>query len=144
MKKYFYIAAGGMIGSLSRYGIKILVMFPGKWDFPFNTLMINLTGCFLIALVLAAAMDYLEVGAELRIGITTGFIGAFTTFSTLCRETFQLISSGHAAIGLLYAVLSVMLGLGAIFLGTASAHFLFAGKRGRMKREQTGEGGNTA
>jgi CrcB protein len=144
MKKYAYIAVGGMLGALARYGIKVFIVFPGKWDFPINTLMVNLTGCFLIALVLTASMDYMEISAELRMGITTGFIGAFTTFSTLCRETFQLLSDGRFAAGLIYPVLSVVLGLGSAFLGVMAAHVLFRVRSAPRADSRNEEDGNPA
>ena len=144
MKKYAYIAAGGMLGALARYGTKLFILFPGKWDFPFNTLMVNLAGCFLIALVLTATMDYLEVSDDLKMGITTGFIGAFTTFSTLCRETFQLLSDDRLIAGLAYAALSVALGLGSVFLGVMAAHGLFSGRPVSRVDSRNEEDGNPA
>jgi CrcB protein len=133
-----------MLGALARYAAKVFIIFPGKWDFPLNTLMVNLAGCFLIALVLTASMDYMEISAELRMGITTGFIGAFTTFSTLCRETFHLLSDGRFAAGLIYPALSVVLGLGSVFLGVMAAHGLFRLRLVPSVDSRNKEDGNSA
>lgn len=141
MKKYVYIAAGGMLGALARYGIKASDWFPAQWDFPFNTLITNLLGCFLIALILTAATDRLEIGPDLRIGITSGFIGAFTTFSALCRETFQVFADGRYAVGFLYVAASFLMGFGSILLGVTVAHCVFGGKPGTGKIAENEKGG---
>jgi fluoride ion exporter CrcB/FEX len=61
----------------------------------FNTLVVNLVGCFLLAAILTLALEVLEISSDLRLGVSTGFIGAFTTFSTLCKEILIMASQGY-------------------------------------------------
>ena len=85
MKKYSYIAVGGMLGAMSRFGIENIQL----WDFqsfPVQTLLVNITGSFFLLLLLTTAFEVLAFDPNIRLGIATGFLGAYTTFSTLCKE----------------------------------------------------------
>ncbi len=116
------IAAGGFAGALSRYGLSQVGM---NWGgFPLNTLVINILGAFLLAGFLEISLDRLRVSGPVRTGVSTGFLGAFTTFSGLCAEAFSLNTAlGTGAAGA-YVAISLAGGLIATVLGIAGARFL--------------------
>ena len=121
MRRYIYIGVGGFIGAISRYTVKNW-QIPNNLDLIYlNTFIINITGCFVLAFFLRLAFDIWETDSDLRLGIATGFIGAFTTFSTLCRETGVLLLNGSIVSSLIYLMLSVAAGLTAVYLGNAGA-----------------------
>jgi CrcB protein len=95
-------------------------------DFVFNTLVINVSGCFILALLLTVAFEIWEFDAEIRLGIGTGFLGAYTTFSTLCRETTELLFKGYYFSAVSYITISVVLGLAAVYLGVVLAREVVA------------------
>ena len=107
---YFAVAVGGFFGAITRYTI-------GQWfadfvyvtGFPWGTLLINLLGCFVLSLFLTLALDVLVVRPFIRAGISTGFIGAFTTFSTFSLETLQLLHNRQFVYAGLYLFASVFL-----------------------------------
>jgi CrcB protein len=126
MRKYIFIAIGGMVGAMLRYVIKNIHIYPYKGSIPINTLLINISGSILIALVLTIALEVFDFDADLRLGIATGFLGAYTTFSTLCKETVHLMEQGNYYSAIVYIVLSTMLGLGAVYLGVILARNVIA------------------
>lgn len=117
MRKYIFIGLGSFVGAISRYLIKGVILCGGIGVFPLNTLIINISGAFVMAIIMTAAACRRNFSENLRLGLTTGFLGAYTTFSTLCKETVLLFTGGHADIALLYVFLSVILGLGTAYLG---------------------------
>jgi len=114
MKKYIFIGLGGFAGAMARFAAKSAPLWPGEASSP-NTLIINVLGSFLLAFLLTAVINSLD--RDLKTGISTGLLGAFTTFSTLCREAFVLIQSGHWLIAAAYTAVSAALGLTAAYLG---------------------------
>lgn len=119
MRKYIFIGCGGFLGAILRYLIKGIEIYNDH--FPLNTLIINLSGTFLLALILTAALNVRKMDADIRLGLATGLLGAYTTFSTLCKETAGLIHSGNYLSAISYIAVSIVLGLTATFLGIASA-----------------------
>lgn len=117
MKKIILIAFGGCFGALLRYSIKGI---PAQGNFPFTTLFINTMGCLLLAFV--SALSISAEKSDLKTGITTGFCGAFTTFSTLCKESVQFMTNGNDRNAFLYLLLLILLGLSAVYTGTALAN----------------------
>lgn len=116
MRKYIMIAIGGFLGAILRVLIKN-IPYSALSDFSWLTLLINVIGSFLLAFVFTAAVRYKRFDSDIKLGITTGFLGAFTTFSTLCKETVYLMSSDHYSTAALYIILSVILGLTAAYVG---------------------------
>ncbi len=117
MRKYIYISLGGMIGAVLRVVLKNAQLWDYYGNIPINTLFINITGSFILALFLTVAFEALEIDADIRLGISTGLIGAFTTFSTLCKETTLLIVAGEYYSAILYVTLSAILGIFAAYCG---------------------------
>ncbi|MBU3183869.1 fluoride efflux transporter CrcB [Clostridium estertheticum] len=121
MKKYTFIAIGGMLGAILRYVIKSIHIYHYKEVIPINTLLINISGTFLLSLILTIAFEIYEIDSDIRLGIATGFLGAFTTFSTLCKETVNLINQGYYYSSISYIGFSAMFGLAAAYFGVIVA-----------------------
>jgi CrcB protein len=120
MRKVIFIGIGGILGALLRYGMKGISLF-GLQSVPLNILIINVTGAFILALIMTLLPNVKGIAEEIRSGVTVGVLGAYTTFSTLCRETVGLLqNSGYFSAGL-YMFASITLGLGAAWLGAGLA-----------------------
>jgi CrcB protein len=112
------VALGGALGSVARFviGTGFARRFGTGW--PWGTLFINLSGCFLIALFLTAASErYTDLSPGWRYLFPTGFVGAYTTFSTYEYETMRLWQLGQAPAAIAYAAASNVLGFAAVLLG---------------------------
>jgi fluoride exporter len=107
----------GALGTLARYGLQGLVQGRAGSSFPAGTLVVNLLGCFLLGGIAEYAMRHLSVPPEWRIGMTVGFLGAFTTFSTFTFEAVRLMQDGEWWRGWTYILASVMGGMLAIVAG---------------------------
>jgi fluoride exporter len=124
MRAYLAIAIGGTLGCWARYMMTILVQTIYGQDFPYATLSINVLGSFLMGFLFVETLERLTISPSLRIGILTGFLGGFTTFSTFAMETLLLAEQGDAGKSALYVALSVGLGLAAAFGGAYIARNL--------------------
>jgi CrcB protein len=107
----------GTAGTLARYGLQGLVQERTGPGFPSGTLTVNLIGCFLLGAVGEYALTHLTVPPEWRIGITVGFFGAFTTFSSFSYETVRMIQDGEWKNAAIYLLASILGGILAVFCG---------------------------
>ena len=130
MRKYFFIASGGFAGAIIRFWGSSIKITSYSGNLPLNTLIINVTGCFLLSLFLTLAFDLLEFDPDVRTGISTGFFGAYTTFSTLCKETVALINNGYYLSASLYILLSAFVGISFAYLGNITAKKIISQKGG--------------
>ena len=112
------VAAGGAAGSLLRYVLGIAVTRAAAPGFPWATLLINVTGAFLLGLFFRA-MAGAGGSNALRAALTAGFCGGYTTFSTFSYETLLLAEQGSWGRAALYALASVALGLLAVAAGAS-------------------------
>ena len=117
MTKLLLIFLAGGTGSLARYLLGGWVQRQGTESFPLGTLIVNVVGCLLIGFLTAAFSGRILLREEYRIMITIGFIGGFTTFSTFGLETFTLLDDGQFMRATMNVVLSVGLGLLAVWFG---------------------------
>jgi len=128
------VIAGGVFGALARYGLSMLLPAPGGWPLP--TLVINLAGALLLGALLEALVRRgPDAGTRriIRLLAGTGFMGAFTTYSTLALETNTLLGAGRVADGLLYLAATLIGGAGA----TVAGIWLAAGRHARATTRQT-------
>lgn len=128
MRKLAFIACGGLVGAWLRFAVKHHRL-AGEGAFGvLNTLLPNLLGAFVLAFLLCEAGGILRWHADVRLGVTVGLLGAFTTFSALCKEITQLMQAGEFAAAAGYAALSVSAGLLAAWLGAKAADKTGGGK----------------
>lgn len=108
------VGLGGAVGAISRYLLGLLVP---KLDngFPLATFAVNLVGCILIGLIVGIIGKYGNLEPRLVLFLQTGICGGFTTFSTFSLETLTLLEEGRYTVAVLYIVLSIVLGLFALF-----------------------------
>jgi CrcB protein len=107
----------GAFGSLARYELQGFVQQRTSSTFPYGTLIVNILGCLLLGGIGQYALRHLNIPPDWRVGITVGFIGGFTTFSTFCYEGARLFEDGSWNSGSLYVVASVIGGILAVFCG---------------------------
>jgi fluoride exporter len=114
------IAAGGALGAPARYEVaQIIHVAPDT--FPWATFWTNVSGSFALGFLLVLLIERYPPTRYLRPFFATGFLGAFTTFSTFAVETDLLIKDGHAALGLVYALVSLAAGFAAVWVGILGA-----------------------
>lgn len=124
MLKIAYIASGGAIGAVLRYIIALITHERVQSSFPWGTLIINLTGAFLIGF-LGGLCEHYAVSHNIRIFLFIGILGAYTTFSTFCLENFNLFKSGQLAYALINIVVSNILGLFLVYVGFISSRWIY-------------------
>jgi CrcB protein len=124
MRAYVAIAIGGVLGCWARYAMTNLVQTIYGRDFPYATLTINVLACFMMGFLFEETLERLTISPVLRVGILTGFIGGFSTFSTFAMETFLLSEQGELARGVLYVIVSIAFGIAAVTGGVYVARSL--------------------
>ncbi len=116
MSKLFAVMIGGAVGAAMRFWLSGL---QSRWfsaEFPLGTLLVNLSGSFLIGLLYTVTTQK-STSPLLAPLLITGFLGALTTFSTFSLENFLLLEHGRWLIALVYTLLSLTLGLACVYLG---------------------------
>lgn len=116
MVECMVVGAGGFLGAVCRYLIGLLPLKEGC-AFPAKTFLINIVGSFIIGLVVALAMKTDWLNPRMVLFLKVGICGGFTTFSSFALETSDLMRDGKVSIAVLYAVLSVVCGVAAVFAG---------------------------
>lgn len=111
------IAIAGALGALARYGVGRIAQPLGGAVFPASTLVVNLTGAFLLGFLATFLLERTTVSSELRAALTIGFLGAYTTFSTFSLETLALLEDGEWAYALANVGVSVVAGILCVWAG---------------------------
>ena len=124
MDRFVVVFLGGGAGSLARYLLGTAIMNRVGGRFPAGTVVINITGSFLIGFLMALLTERLNPSPNWRLLLVVGFLGGYTTFSSFEWETLGLVRDGSWWLGLLNAGGSVLFGFFAVWLG-----FIVAGKR---------------
>ena len=124
MQIVLYIALFGAMGCLGRYYLSGWVYDLVGRSMPYGTFAVNILGAFLIGLIMEFSLRSSLVSQELRVGLTIGFLGGLTTFSTFSYETFRLLESGQMMQAFLNALVSVTACMAFTFVGIVAARHM--------------------
>jgi CrcB protein len=121
LDKYLVVLAGAGLGGLTRYvaGTWIMAKYGGR--FPLGTFVINITGAFLIGVLMTVLTQRFHPHPNWRLFMVVGFLGGYTTFSSFEYETYQAMRDGERWLGLIYVAGSVVLGYLGVWLGSLVA-----------------------
>lgn len=117
MTRFLVVALGGALGAMSRYGIALIVATFWKRDFPLATFLINVSGSLILGFFATFAAERSSLDPMWRLLVATGFVGAYTTFSTFEYETQRLTESGALWWGFVNVITSVAAGFVAVQFG---------------------------
>jgi fluoride exporter len=115
------VGAGGFLGAIARYGVGLLVARYWTAEFPLATFLINVSGSFVLGFFSTLAAERLTLDPLWRLLVATGFVGAYTTFSTFEYETQRLVATGGLGWAVLNVAASVAAGYAAVLLGVRLA-----------------------
>ena len=121
LKNLLVVGAGGFLGAVARYGVGLAVARFWTAEFPLGTFLVNVSGSFVLGLFTTLATERLAVDPAWRLLVATGFVGAYTTFSTFEYETHRLLEVGAAAWAAVNVLASVVVGFLAVRLGVLLA-----------------------
>lgn len=124
MIKILIICIGGSLGASLRYLVSLKINETHNTDFPFGTLIVNITGCFLVGFLWHMS-NHMNISENLRLFIFVGLLGAFTTFSTFGFESHSLFSTNNNNLGILYIASSNLLGIVFVFFGLILSKNIF-------------------
>lgn len=124
MQKIALMALAGALGSLARYGLAGLVQRATPGTFPLGTFVVNVLGCLFFGLVWGVCESRITLSPDVRLVLLTGFMGAFTTFSTFTFESYGLMETGQWPALAAYAGGQLALGVLALWLGMGAGRLL--------------------
>jgi fluoride exporter len=114
-----YIATGGAIGAIGRYGVVSLASTLLGHGFPYGTLIVNIAGSFILGAIIEISALVWSPSPEVRAMIVIGILGSFTTFSAFSLEVVSMLTRGENAPAMLYVTASIVAGIGALWAGMA-------------------------
>ena len=119
-----WISIGGVFGTILRFLLTMLLEQNKVTHFPVGTFIINLSGCFIFGFISELSSTTLIIRPELKLAITTGFAGAFTTFSTFMYENYQLSKDAQFIMAIVYTAFSIIAGAAFLYLGIILARIV--------------------
>ncbi len=117
MKILLFIGAGSFLGGIARYTLTRFVAAGIESELPCGTFTVNVLGCLFLGILYQFFSTYTTVPNEVKLFLTVGFCGGFTTFSTFIGEDFAMLSAARYFLTAAYAAMSVVVGLLAFWLG---------------------------
>lgn len=118
------IALGAIAGALTRYYFSMWLAKRLGSEFPYSTLVVNVTGCLVMGFFATLTLEKLvTVSTELRLLVAVGFLGSYTTFSTYSLDSLYLLRDRHPNVALLYLLGSAAVGIFSAYLGSLLARF---------------------
>ncbi len=119
LREILYIGFGGFFGAVSRFYVSGIAYRLFGDGFPYGTLTVNAIGSFLLGFISFLAVHRQLFGQNLRVAVTIGFLGAFTTFSTFSFETFNLLKEGSYYLSIMNILTNLAICLFMVFLGVS-------------------------
>jgi CrcB protein len=119
-----WVGVAGFFGAIARYQLDSLISRHARGAFPWGTLVVNLTGCFLLGVLFTVSSGRFDANPALRTALTVGFVGAYTTFSTFSLQAVRLTEDGAVGLALAYVAGSVGMGLLAAWAGMGAGRVL--------------------
>ncbi|MFW2373058.1 MAG: fluoride efflux transporter CrcB [Gammaproteobacteria bacterium] len=117
MKNLLFVAMGGAVGAMLRYGISSGIYTWFGRSFPYGTLVVNVLGSFAIGLLSILLIEKFDVPHEVRLALVVGVLGALTTFSTFSWDTLDLMQQGMMQKAFVNVLLNVVVCIGAAWIG---------------------------
>jgi fluoride exporter len=117
LDRYLVVLAGAGLGGLARYAAGTWIMSKYGGRFPLGTFVINISGSFLIGVLMTLLTERLQPHPNWRLFLVVGILGGYTTFSSFEYETYQTVRDGERWMGLIYVAGSVLLGYAGVWLG---------------------------
>ena len=117
MNFFIAIFLGGGFGALSRYLIIDQINKLGTSSFPYGTILVNILGALLIGVIYYLLISKVIINEQLKVFITIGFLGSFTTFSSFNLDFFRLIESGNMFLAMMYALFTFLTTIVAFYIG---------------------------
>ena len=117
MERFLWICLAGALGTGTRYLVGLWALQRWGAEFPYGTLLVNVAGCFMMALIMQASLSLATFPPNLRLALTTGFLGGLTTYSSFNYETTRLLGQSARSTAFTYAGLTVGLCFAAGLLG---------------------------
>lgn len=137
MKAYCMVGIGGALGALARYGLGLALPTPAiHGGFPWDYWIINISGSYIIGLIMALTLEFNRLSAEVRLLLGTGLMGGYTTFSTFILGVYQLLVSHHDLTATAYALFSTAAALMAAWLGLASIRLMMRWQEMRSNNQE--------
>lgn len=117
MPVLLWVAIGGALGSMARYGVNVWSGRVFGTEFPWHTLIVNVLGCFIMGALTGLMAQKLNVSQEVRAFLTTGILGGLTTFSAFSLDVALLVERKATVAAGAYVAASVLFSLAAVFAG---------------------------
>ena len=127
MERLLWVCLGSAAGGGARYLVSGWVLQLFGSAFPYGTLAVNLLGSFLLSVLMFAGVEAAAIPPTVRIALTTGVMGGFTTYSTFSYETMRYLQDGAWATAIVNVLLTLVVCLAASILGWVGARWLFGG-----------------
>src|SRR4051794_15912798 len=124
MRMTLAIAVAGALGAVSRHGVESLLNRRHSSTFPWGTFIVNVSGSFVLGLAVGIFARRFSAPLWLQAGVTVGFLGAYTTFSTLSLQIYRLSATGSIALALANALGSLAVGTCALYAGLLATRML--------------------
>lgn len=124
MTVYLAIALGGSLGAVSRYWVSSRTYLWLGTEFPYGTLMVNITGSFVMGFLAIVLSEKIELPEEIKFALLVGFLGSYTTFSTFALDGLQALSNGALMKVAMYILISVFGSLLGVWMGYIGARLL--------------------
>jgi CrcB protein len=129
MKQLLLVGLGGFLGTIARFKLGGFVLHRTEtWNFPLGTFLVNVTGCLIIGMLAGLVERHDLFSPSTRLFLFTGLLGGFTTFSAFAYENVFLLRRGFINAASLYAAMSVVAGLLAVWIGLKFVNIVWAGQ----------------